>query len=294
MKPLLDLGVLGVNILTMAAVGMELEPKQFYRVAQRAPVLLMAVAVQATGLPFVGWALIRILALPQDIASGMLLIVACPIGNIANFYCLLAGANVPLSVGLSALSVGLAAGTMAATFEVYGFLLGERFAFAVPTPHLILQVLAILVVPVLGGMVIRHFCPQLAIRHARSFHRAGLVGVAFLLAYVFLSQWAAIAAQWRDITLASVLFMALALAGGLLFGRMLRLDTADTLALGIGFSVRSVALAMAIAITLMNHVEYATFAAVYFITEIPLLLGVVTAYRWRERLGARSAVGRVL
>ncbi len=38
----------------------------------------------------------------------------------------------------------------------------------------------------------------------------------------------------------------------------------------------------------------ATFAAVYFVTEIPLLLGVVTAYRWRDRLSARSALGRVL
>ena len=44
---------------------------------------------------------------------------------------------------------------------------------------------------------------------------------------------------------------------------------------GIGFAVRNVALASAVAITLLNHVEYAWFAVVYFLTEVPLLLGVV-------------------
>ena len=44
----------------------------------------------------------------------------------------------------------------------------------------------------------------------------------------------------------------------------------------------------------LNRVEYATFAAVYFLAEIPLLLGLVAAYRWWERMpGALSRLGRV-
>lgn len=48
---------------------------------------------------------------------------------------------------------------------------------------------------------------------------------------------------------------------------------------GILFAVRNVALASAVAITLLNRIEYAVFAVVYFLTEVPLLLGVVTWYR---------------
>jgi ACR3 family arsenite efflux pump ArsB len=41
---------------------------------------------------------------------------------------------------------------------------------------------------------------------------------------------------------------------------------------------------MAIAVTLLNRVEYAVFAVVYFLTEVPLLLAVVAGYRrWTER-----------
>jgi len=44
-----------------------------------------------------------------------------------------------------------------------------------------------------------------------------------------------------------------------------------------------VAMATAIAVTLLGRLEYAVFAAVYFLAEVPLLLGAVAVYRkWRK------------
>ncbi len=51
---------------------------------------------------------------------------------------------------------------------------------------------------------------------------------------------------------------------------------------GVLFAVRNVALASAVAITLLNRIEYAVFAVVYFLTEVPLLLGVVAVFRCRR------------
>jgi ACR3 family arsenite efflux pump ArsB len=45
------------------------------------------------------------------------------------------------------------------------------------------------------------------------------------------------------------------------------------------FAVRHVALASAVAITLLNRIEYAVFGVVYFLAEVPLLLGAVALYR---------------
>jgi hypothetical protein len=42
----------------------------------------------------------------------------------------------------------------------------------------------------------------------------------------------------------------------------------------------------AIAIRALNHVEYVVFAVVYFLTEVPLLLGVVAVFRCCRRLPA--------
>jgi ACR3 family arsenite efflux pump ArsB len=44
---------------------------------------------------------------------------------------------------------------------------------------------------------------------------------------------------------------------------------------------------MAIAVTILNRIEYAVFAVVYFLTEVPLLLGAVAVYRMRRTQGVQ-------
>jgi BASS family bile acid:Na+ symporter len=63
-------------------------------------------------------------ALPPDLSAGILLLAACPVGDIANVHTLLARANVALSVTVNTLSILFSAVTMAGIFEVYGYLLG--------------------------------------------------------------------------------------------------------------------------------------------------------------------------
>jgi BASS family bile acid:Na+ symporter len=289
MKTILDIGVFCVNVLTMAAVGMGLEARHFGAVAQQKGVLLLTLAAQALALPMVGWALTRMMGFSEHISAGILLLAACPVGNIANFYALLARANVPLSVTVNALSIVFSVGTMAFAFEMYDHLLGERFTLAIPTPYLVLQVLLMLVLPVLAGMVLRRIAPGFVKRRAQPVNRAGLAGLALLLVYVLAAQREQLAAEWQQTAVASAVFMLLALLGGLVFGRLLRLPPGDGLTVGIGFAVRNVALALAIAITLLNRLEYSVFAVVYFLTEVPLLLGVVAVYRWQGALAGQRA-----
>jgi ACR3 family arsenite efflux pump ArsB len=47
-----------------------------------------------------------------------------------------------------------------------------------------------------------------------------------------------------------------------------------------------VAIATAIAVTLLGRTEFAAFASVYFLTELPIMLAAVAARRWRQ---ARTA-----
>ena len=86
MKAILDLGVLSVLVLMMGAVGMELEGRHFRAVARRKWTLLLALAAQAVVLPALGFLLTRAMALPPHISAGILLLAACPVGDIANVY----------------------------------------------------------------------------------------------------------------------------------------------------------------------------------------------------------------
>ena len=130
MKAVLDSGVLGVTLLLMVTVGMELEAHDFREVARRKGVLLGALLLPAVLLPVLRFALARGLALPPHLTAGILLLAACPVGDIANFYILLARGNLALSVSANPLSCLLSVVTMAVAFEFYDHLLGQRYAFA--------------------------------------------------------------------------------------------------------------------------------------------------------------------
>jgi ACR3 family arsenite efflux pump ArsB len=86
-------------------------------------------------------------------------------------------------------------------------------------------------------------------------------------------------------------FIIPALVVGWVFGRVLRLGARDSFTTGVLFAVRNVELATAIAITLLGRIEYAVFAAVYFVTEVPLLFGAVALYRrWWARASDAAKV----
>jgi ACR3 family arsenite efflux pump ArsB len=77
------------------------------------------------------------------------------------------------------------------------------------------------------------------------------------------------------------------------FGILARFSREDVFTVSIGFTVRNVALAMAIAVTFLNRIEYAVFVVVFFLTEVPLLLGVVAIYRkwWAPAAKPARAMG---
>ena len=279
MKAILDIGVVAVTVLMMGAVGMELEGRHLRAIMRRKGTVLLTLATQAVILPALGVGLTRAMALPPELTAGILLLAACPVGDIANVYTLLARANVALSVTVNTLSILLAAGTMALIFEAYDHVLGAHFVFAVPTPALLGRLLLLLVLPVLAGSSLRHLAPTFAETHAKAVHAASVAGIAFLLMYVMVTQHERLAAEWQQTALVAAGFMGVALLAGLTFGRLLRLSNEDTVTVGIGFAVRNVGLASAIAITLLNRIEYAVFAVLYFLTEVPLLLGAVGVSR---------------
>lgn len=281
MKQILDLGVLGVTILMMLTVGMALEQRHFSIIWRRKRVVAGVLAAQIVFLPLLGFLLARVLSLPPHLAAGILLLAACPVGDISNLYTLLARGNVALSVSLNTLSCLLAAVSMVVVFSVYGSWLGEQFIFAVPPLLLILKLFLMVVLPVLAGMTLRHFQPGFVVRQSTAMHRVCVAGIAVLFAYLATSRWTQVRMEWRQSLVASLTFIGLALVAGSLFARLLRLNAAERATVGISFAVRHVALALTIVVTIMNQLDYAAFIVIYFLVEAPFLLAVVAVQRRR-------------
>jgi BASS family bile acid:Na+ symporter len=126
MKAVLDLGVLGVTVLLMLTVGMDLEARDFREVARRKGSLIVVLLLPALLLPVLGFGLAHLLTLQPHLAAGLLLLAACPVGDIANFYTLLARGNLALSVSVNTLSCLLSVATMAVAFALYSHMLGQH------------------------------------------------------------------------------------------------------------------------------------------------------------------------
>ncbi len=106
-----------------------------------------------------------------------------------------------------------------------------------------------------------------------------LYSSSYQLVYVLVCQHEQLAKEWRQTVLSAALFLGLALLSGWAFSKGLRLAAGDRFTLTVSFGVRNVGLATATAVTLLDRVEYAGFATVYFVLEVPLLLALAAAYR---------------
>jgi len=168
---------------------------------------------------------------------------------------------------------------MPLVFEMYARFFSAPFLFAVPPLHLILRLALMVALPVSCGMAVRHFYPNIPEKFSKFLRNASLIGVAMLIVFIIINQYERLAAEWLQIASASAMLVSLSLLLGLGVSRLARLHARDAATISLAFAARHTALAMVIAITLLQRLEFATFATVYFLTEVPLLLGAVAMHR---------------
>jgi bile acid:Na+ symporter, BASS family len=281
LKPVLDIGVPALVILTMVAVGLGLTVGDFRRVARMPGLVVAATVGQLVSLPLIALVLVRSLALSLSVEKGMLLVAACPAGSMANLYGHLARANVALLVSLTAVSCIAALVTMPALMMGFQASLGETATFVVPIPAIIGQLLLTLILPILAGMAIRRGWPALTERHRNGLFALSLGALAVLIGLVIAQGAGHFAAEVGEVVLAVTLLTGLALAAGWATGWVAGNRT-DRFAVGLVFVDRNVGVAMAVSVTVLGRIEFVVFASAYFLSQAPIFLAAALLHR---RLG---------
>ncbi|HQR45176.1 MAG TPA: bile acid:sodium symporter [Thermoanaerobaculia bacterium] len=279
MKPVLDVAIPFVAILAMTIVGLDLTRADFARVRARPRVLAAGLFGPLVLLPPAALAVLALVPMPEEIRAGLLLLAVCPVGGISNTYNYLARAATALSVTLTALSCLLAVVTMPLLTRLFEALLGRPFGFRAPVGLLMAQVLAMLVLPVAGGMALRARAPAFVARHEKALRRAAFASLALLLGFVLVNEWDRFVTDLGATALASAIFVALAMGAGALSARAAGADRSERFTLSVEFATRNCAIAAAIAITFLGDTRFAVFATTYFFTESVLILAAAAAFR---------------
>ena len=275
----LNLVVLLVNLLMMISVGLSLEGRHFLALTKIKFSVIGLLIAQTLLLPAIGLIVVSVLELPPYVEAGVLLLAACPVGDIANFYVLLARANPAITVTLNGLSCALATLTIPIVFIGYSQILGYSMSYSLSYSQTVLRLALLTVVPLTIGMLVRRLKLALANRLLSPLRITCTLGIVFVVGQVFVTQHERLSAAWRPTTMAAGLLLVLAMGAGIAAAAMLRVPRALRFASAITFPVRNIGLAIALSVSFANHLEYASFAVIFFLVEVPLLLTFVAYYR---------------
>ncbi len=141
--------------LVMFSMGMTLKPVDFRRVLEQPVLIFIGVSLQYILMPLIAWLLSIVLNLPVLLATGLILLGACPGGTASNVICFLARGNVALSISLTAVSTLLAAVLTPLITLIY-----VDQSIDVPVTKMMKNLVLIIIFPVVSGVLINTLYQQ--------------------------------------------------------------------------------------------------------------------------------------
>ncbi|WP_229071042.1 bile acid:sodium symporter family protein [Actinoplanes sp. DH11] len=251
--------------IIMLGLGLGLTVADFRRVVNYPRAALIALGCQVLLLPALCFGLVVALDLRPELAVGMMLLAASPGGTTANLYSHLFGGHVALNVTLTAVNSVLAVVTLpvivnlsAAHFLAGSGSIGLQF-------DKVLQVFAIVLLPVAAGMALRARFPGLADRLARPVKILSVVVLIAVIAGTVLKERDNIADYVVAVGIAVLVFNVASLTIGYVAPRSAGVGRRESIAVGMEIGIHNSTLAIAIAVSpaLLNSTEMAIPAAVY-------------------------------
>ena len=268
MDTVIHVGLPLLIILMMAIVGLELTVADLRRVLHYPLHVGVALLGQIILLPFVGGALILILAPDPLIAGGLILAAAAPQAISSNYFCLLAKADIALSVTLTAVSSALAVASTPLIASVgFRLLLDQDAGFVLPARNVAEQVLIGLLLPVAFGMLVRHFAPEFVKRNRNRFQWLSVFSVVAMLALLITDQAANIWHHLLPTVSIAVLFMIAAAGLGLGIAKSFTWNREDIVTMIAAFPSRSLSIATLVAVNVLEQLDFLSFAVVFFVVQ---------------------------
>ncbi|MDP2423074.1 MAG: bile acid:sodium symporter family protein [Bacteroidales bacterium] len=152
-------GLLFMNItlaLIMFGVALGIKISHFRLVVKKPKSVLLGVISQFVALPALTFLLVLLIRPTPSVAMGMILVAACPGGNISNFISSLAKGNVALSISLTAIATISAIFMTPFNFTLWGSLYSEAANLVIPIRidplEMLKTVIILLGIPVIIGI----------------------------------------------------------------------------------------------------------------------------------------------
>jgi len=249
----------------MLGLGLSLTLADFKRVIVYPKAVAIGLACQMLLLPAACLGLAHAFDLGPELAVGLMLLAASPGGATANLFSHLAKGDVALNITLTAVNSVLSLITLPLiiNFSLEHFL-GEGRSIPLQAGKVI-SVVAVVLVPVAIGMVIRARNASVADRMDKPVRILSAVFLLLIIASAIIKERARIGSHFQEVGLAALAFNLTSMAIGYVIPRLLRVERRQAIAIGMEIGIHNGTLAIAIASSpvLLNNATMAIPPAIY-------------------------------
>jgi len=270
--------------IIMFGLGLSLTLGDFARVLRYPRAVVVGLFVQTVLLVAVAYGITQAFALPVALAIGMMLLAASPGGASANIFSHLADGDVALNITLTAVNSVLALLWLpfVLNWSLEHFLGAAQY---IPPPRQkIVEVAAIILLPVAIGMLVRTYAPRISGLAEKPVRIGSILVLLALIVVAFAGSAEFLAAHIGAIGLACIAFNVISMTAGYVVPRIVRLPKRQATAIAMEIGVHNTALAIYVALNVLEQDVMAVPAAVYSLVMFATA-GLAT---WWLRRAARS------
>ena len=277
---LTTVGLPAALAIIMFGLGLSLTVDDFRRVGRQPRAVLIALGAQVVLLPALCFALVKLFDLEPVLAVGMMLLAASPGGTTANLFSHLFRGDVALNISLTAVNSVLAVATLPVVVNLalnhfepggpdeVGLQLGKT-----------LQVFAVVLVPVVIGMVVHRSSPAFAARADKPVRIASAVVLVLVIAGALLAERENLREYLGDVGMITALFCICSLTIGYLVPRLAGITERQSIATSFEVGIHNSTLAIAVAVNVLDNETFAVPAAVYGVAMFPLAAAAGFVFR---------------
>lgn len=277
----------------MFGVALDLRAADFKRVVRSPKPFLIGMLGQYLFLPAFTLLLVYLLNPIPSIALGMILLAACPGGNLSNFLTHLSRGNTPLSISMSAFSTALAIIMTPLNLAFWGSLHPDTRAIlrevSIGPLDMLMTIFLLLGLPLILGISVARYFPKFAARVVRPMR---IFSIIFFIAFVLF----ALAGNFEYFLefVGAVMFYVflqnvLALFSGYTSARLIGLPEADRRAIAIEVGIQNSGLGLILVFNFFDGlggmaIVLAWWGIWHVVTGLPL------AFFWSKRPPKQAAL----
>ena len=245
--------------IVMFGMGLTLKVSDFKVVFSRPKDIIIGFIAQFTLMPLIAFLLTKAFSLPTEIAVGVILVGTCPGGTSSNVMTYLSKGDVPLSVGMTAVSTLFAPLMTPLLTLLYA---GQRVD--VNAVAMFLSIVKVVLVPIALGLVCNYFFEKVTREIVRILPLISTIAIIMIIASVVSANSARLKTVGLIVVLVVILHNLLGYAAGYGVGKLLRLNTTKCRALSIEVGMQNSGLATSLAATHFAQYPLATIPGAVF------------------------------